>query len=91
MKQAFERVAAAFPDFKLATQPRPDGYYLLVLQRQDGKELKRAVPSTQFSAPERVDWLISAIRRDLAQEAGLPPPSVTTLQSQSRSCLPTYL
>lgn len=84
-----EQIVAAFPDYTVTMQPRPDGSQLLTLER-DGEQIKRIIPSPQLSAPVRVEWLISALRRDLAKNAGMLPPA-HTLQSQHPRSLPQYV
>ncbi len=72
MSVCLKTIAAAFPDFAVNAQQRPDGGQLIVLER-DGVQVKRAIPSPQLSAPVRTEWVISAIRRDLEAGATISP------------------
>ncbi|MET1079952.1 MAG: DUF3509 domain-containing protein [Pseudomonas sp.] len=75
--------SAAFPDFDIATQIRPDGGLLLTLHAGDRIIAKRSLPFGQFNSPLQLEWQISAIRRDLALDAAMAP-AVVALQSHSR-------
>lgn len=88
MSLDIQEIIEAFPEYSITSQKRPDGSYLLAMSR-DGVQIKRVLPSLLMSAPLRTEWVISAIRRDINQDAGLTP-SVGGLQSQSRAALPTY-
>ncbi len=87
---AAEKVlSAAFPEFEVLTQPRPDGGLLLTLRNDDRDIIKRALSKGQTQTNIQLEWVISSIRRDLALEAGISP-AIARLQSQSRTGLPTY-
>lgn len=90
MKQVGEIFTAAFPEFDVDTLPRPDGSLLLILQRDGHPVLRRALSYGQLHCRLQLEWLIGAVRRDLAMEAG-KAPSITALQSQSRLRLPRYV
>ena len=81
-------ICNAFPTFEVSTQLRPNGGVLVVLREGD-RELKRAIPADQAQSKIHLEWVVSAIRRDLAIEAG-EAPVISDLQSQSRVRLPTY-
>lgn len=89
MKTSLERISAAFPQFRVSAKERPDGDYLISLQDEDGRQIRRVLPYQSLDSIERTDWLIGAIRRDLAVAAGLRP-SIKELQSQRGHHLPTY-
>jgi hypothetical protein len=89
MQLAIDTLTAAFPEFDVHTQTRPGGGLLLTLMSGDQRILQRAVPFNQCNSTLQLEWLISAIRRDLALEAGMSPV-IANLQSQSRVKLPTY-
>lgn len=89
MQLAIETLTAAFPDFEVHTQTRPGGGLLLTLMSGERRILQRAVPYNQCTSKLQLEWLIAAIRRDLALEAGMAPV-IANLQSQSRVKLPTY-
>lgn len=80
--QANLAFCAAFPDFDVATQVRPDGGVLLILGSGDRMIARRAMAQGQFNTPAQLEWQISAIRRDLALEAGLSP-RIAALQGQA--------
>ncbi|MBT8766550.1 DUF3509 domain-containing protein [Pseudomonas boanensis] len=80
-------LANAFPDYELSTAPRPDGGYVLTLERE-GKSFQRVVP--RIGAAAQLDWLISTLKRDLALEFGEVPP-VESLKVLHRKPLPRYL
>ncbi|QGZ28754.1 DUF3509 domain-containing protein [Stutzerimonas stutzeri] len=86
---AAEILAAAFPEFEVLTNPRPDGGLLLTLRNNDRDVIKRALSKGQTQTQIQLEWVISSIRRDLALEAGMSP-AIARLQSQSRTGLPTY-
>ncbi|MGV8841742.1 MAG: DUF3509 domain-containing protein [Pseudomonas sp.] len=81
--------AAAFADFDVTTQIRPDGSLLLTLNSDERVIIRRAIDVGQFNTPLQLEWQVGAIRRDLALGAGRSPV-IATLQSQSRTSLPTY-
>ncbi|WP_120994811.1 DUF3509 domain-containing protein [Stutzerimonas urumqiensis] len=89
MNLAQRTLIAAFSEFDVVTEPRPDGGLLLTLRNDDRVILKRAISRGQTQTAVQLDWVISSIRRDLALEAGMSP-SIAHLQSQSRIGLPTY-
>lgn len=89
MNLALTTLTAAFPEFDVTTETRPGGGLLLTLFSDDVKILQRAIPFGQCNSSVQLEWIISAIRRDLALEAGMPPV-IANLQSQSRVRLPSY-
>lgn len=89
MSNVTKSLTAAFPEFDVVTDKRPDGGVLLTL-RNDGQDiLRRAISPGQAASSVHLEWVISSIRRDLALEAGMSP-AIAHLQSQSRTALPTY-
>lgn len=88
MNLALESFTCAFPQFSVHISTRPGGG-LLVTLKDAARELQRAIPADQIQSALHLEWIISAIRRDLALEAGVPP-SIDNLQSQSRVRLPAY-
>lgn len=84
-----EKFASVFSDFEVITQPRPDGGMLLCLRGRDGRQVRRSVSYTQLNTPVQLEWVISALRRDLADQAS-ELPAISMLQSQHRFDLPTY-
>ncbi|WIN05427.1 MULTISPECIES: DUF3509 domain-containing protein [Pseudomonas] len=84
-----EKFASVFSDYTVTTQPRPDGGVLLSLRTQDGKQIRRSVSYAQLHTAVQLEWVISAIRRDLAAQAS-ELPAISMLQSQHRFDLPTY-
>jgi len=82
-------LAAAFPEFEVVTNPRPDGGLLLTLRNDDRDIIRRALSKGQTQTNVQLEWVISSVRRDLALEAGMSP-AIARLQSQSRTGLPTY-
>ncbi|WP_028239165.1 DUF3509 domain-containing protein [Stutzerimonas azotifigens] len=89
MTAAQHTLTAAFPEFEVVTEPRPDGGLLLTLRNADRVILKRAISRGQTQTAVQLEWVICSIRRDLALEAGMSP-SIVHLQSHSRAGLPTY-
>jgi hypothetical protein len=89
MSMALDTLSAAFPNYDVITDTRPGGGLRLTLKSGEETVLQRAIPATQCTSKMHLEWVISAIRRDLALEAGVPP-SIVNLQSQSRVRLPTY-
>ncbi|GAB3461588.1 DUF3509 domain-containing protein [Azotobacter salinestris] len=89
MKQIEETLIAAFPEYDVLLEQRPDGSLLFTLQQDEHPVMRRALSPTQMQNSLQLDWLIGAIQRDLAIEAG-KAPMVARLQSQSRLRLPTY-
>ncbi|MFC3608392.1 DUF3509 domain-containing protein [Stutzerimonas tarimensis] len=89
MPNVTNMLTAAFPEFDVVTDKRPDSGILLTL-RHDGQDIvRRAISPGQASSALQLEWVISSIRRDLALEAGMSP-AIAHLQSQSRTALPTY-
>ena len=84
-----EKFASVFSAYQVATQSRPDGGILLTLRSADGKQVKRSISYSQLHSAEQLSWAISAIRRDLAEQAS-ELPVISMLQSQHRFALPTY-
>lgn len=89
MNSALQQIAAAFADFQMTAQPRPDGGYLLILRRQDATEVRRVVTASQLATSAGTQWLINALRRDMALQFGEVPP-VDALRMLRQSGLPTY-
>jgi hypothetical protein len=83
-----EKFSSLFCNFDVTTQDRPDGGILLTL-RSEGKEFKRSISYQQLHNGDQLSWVISAIRRDLAEQAS-ELPQISMLQSQQRFALPTY-
>ena len=88
MKLALESFTSAFPLFSVQVAMRPGGGLLVTLKDTE-RELQRAIPSEHKHSTLHLEWIISAIRRDLALEAG-QAPNIDNLQSQSRVRLPVY-
>lgn len=84
-----EKFSSLFSNFEVTTQPRPDGGILLTLRNSEGKQFKRSISYAQLHAADQLSWVISAIRRDLAEQAS-ELPQISMLQSQNRFALPTY-
>lgn len=84
-----EKFASLFSNFEVTTQPRPDGGILLTLRSSEGRVFKRSISYQQLHAGDQLSWVISAIRRDLAEQAS-ELPQISMLQSQQRFALPTY-
>ncbi len=84
-----EKFSSLFSNFEVTTQPRPDGGILLTLRNQEGKVFKRSISYQQLHAGDQLSWVISAIRRDIAEQAS-ELPQISMLQSQQRFALPTY-
>lgn len=84
-----EKFVSVFSAYQVTTQPRPDGGVLLTLRAADGKQTKRCLTYGQLHNAEQLSWAISAIRRDLAEQAS-ELPVISMLQSQQRFALPTY-
>ena len=76
-------------NFEVTTQPRPDGGILLTLRGAEDKVFKRSISYQQLHNGDQLSWVISAIRRDLAEQAS-ELPQISMLQSQQRFALPTY-
>jgi hypothetical protein len=83
-----DKFASVFSTYDVTTQPRPDGGILLTL-RSEGKQVKRSISYQQLHTADQLTWVISAIRRDLAEQAS-ELPHISMLQSQNRFALPTY-
>ncbi len=84
-----EKFTSLFSNYKVTTQARPDGGILLTLSGGEGKEFKRSISYQQLHNGDQLTWVISAIRRDLAEQAS-ELPQISLLQSQQRFALPTY-
>ncbi|MBA1200730.1 DUF3509 domain-containing protein [Pseudomonas capeferrum] len=84
-----QKFASVFSAYQVTTQPRPDGGILLSLRTPDGKVTRRVLSYSQMHSAEQLSWAISAIRRDLAEQAS-ELPVINMLQSQQRFALPTY-
>jgi hypothetical protein len=84
-----EKFTSLFSNFDVTTQARPDGGILLTLRSTEGKVFKRSISYQQLHAGDQLSWVISAIRRDLAEQAS-ELPQISMLQSQQRFALPTY-
>ncbi|AIR89935.1 DUF3509 domain-containing protein [Pseudomonas cremoricolorata] len=84
-----QKFTSVFPAYQVNTQPRPDGGVLLTLRATDGKVSRRVLSYSQLHSAEQLSWAISAIRRDLAEQAS-ELPVISMLQSQQRFALPTY-
>lgn len=84
-----QKFTSVFPAYQVNTQPRPDGGVLLTLRATDGKVSRRVLSYAQLHSAEQLSWAISAIRRDLAEQAS-ELPVISMLQSQQRFALPTY-
>ena len=83
-----EKFSSLFSNFEVTTQNRPDGGILLTLSAED-KVFKRSISYQQLHNGDQLSWVISAIRRDLAEQAS-ELPQISMLQSQQRFALPTY-
>ncbi|AEJ12049.1 DUF3509 domain-containing protein [Pseudomonas plecoglossicida] len=84
-----EKFVSVFSAYQVNTQARPDGGVLLTLRAADGKVTRRVLTYAQLHSAEQLSWAISAIRRDLAEQAS-ELPVISMLQSQQRFALPTY-
>jgi len=84
-----DKFASVFSNYDVTTQPRPDGGILLTLRSSEGKQVKRSISYQQLHTADQLTWVISAIRRDLAEQAS-DLPQISMLQSQNRFALPTY-
>nr|WP_256562574.1 MULTISPECIES: DUF3509 domain-containing protein [unclassified Pseudomonas] len=84
-----EKFSSLFSHFDVTTQARPDGGILLTLRSSEGKVFKRSISYAQLHCGDQLSWAISAIRRDLAEQAS-ELPNISMLQSQHRFALPTY-
>ena len=84
-----QKFASVFSAYSVNTQPRPDGGILLTLRAADGKVTRRVLTYGQMHSAEQLSWAISAIRRDLAEQAS-ELPMINMLQSQQRFALPTH-
>ena len=89
MSLAHQLLSAAFPDMKVRTTSRPDGGLLITLEDVSGMEVNRAISHAQSRSQTQLEWLVSAIKRDMALNEG-KTPTVGRLQSQSRYELPRY-
>jgi len=84
-----DKFSSVFSNFDVTTQARPDGGILLTLRNSEGKQIKRSISYQQLHTADQLTWVISAIRRDLAEQAS-DLPQISMLQSQNRFALPTY-
>lgn len=84
-----EKFTSVFSAYQVTTAPRPDGGILLTLRASDGVVTRRVLTYGQLHSAEQLSWAISAIRRDLAEQAS-DLPVISMLQSQQRFALPTY-
>ena len=84
-----EKFASLFSNYKVITQARPDGGILLTLSGSEGRVFKRSISYQRLHNGDQLTWVISAIRRDLAEQAS-ELPTISMLQSQQRFALPTY-
>ncbi|KAF1030336.1 MAG: hypothetical protein GAK37_01420 [Pseudomonas sp.] len=84
-----DKFASVFSQYNVTTQARPDGGILLTLRNSEGKQVKRSISYQQLHNADQLTWVISAIRRDLAEQAS-ELPQISLLQSQNRFALPTY-
>ena len=84
-----DKFASVFSAYDVTTQARPDGGILLTLRNTEGKQIKRSISYQQLHTADQLTWVISAIRRDLAEQAS-ELPQISMLQSQHRFALPTY-
>ena len=84
-----EKFVSVFPAYQVDTKSRPDGGILLTLRAADGTMTRRVLSYAQLHSAEQLSWAISAIRRDLAEQAS-ELPVISMLQSQQRFALPTY-
>ncbi|KII27342.1 hypothetical protein NL64_27975 [Pseudomonas fluorescens] len=85
-----EKFASLFSNFEVSTQARPDGGILLTLRGGvEDRVFKRSISYQQLHNGDQLSWVISAIRRDLAEQAS-ELPQISMLQSQQRFALPTY-
>ncbi|MGF7111132.1 hypothetical protein QF017_000601 [Pseudomonas laurylsulfatiphila] len=84
-----EKFTSLFSNYTVTTQARPDGGILLTLSGGEGKVFKRSISYQQLHNGDQLTWVISAIRRDLAEQAS-ELPQISLLQSQQRFALPTY-
>lgn len=80
----FDKLVSAFPEYQLSSKSRPDGGFVLTLERE-GKTFQRVVAATV-----QLDWLVSTLKRDLALEHGEVPP-LDSLKMLHRKPLPRYL
>lgn len=83
-------ISAAFPFFKVSTAVRPGGGLLLTMKGEDGTKIIRAIPFDGYQTAEKVQWVVAAIKRDLALKAGVTPKE-EHLHYRTREPLPTYL
>lgn len=84
-----EKFSSLFANYDVTTQARPDGGILLTLSGGEDKVFKRSISYRQLHNGDQLMWVISAIRRDLAEQAS-ELPQISMLQSQQRFALPTY-
>ncbi len=80
-----EKFTSLFSNYEVSTAPRPDGGILLTLRSSDGKVFKRALSYQQLHAGDQLSWAISAIRRDLAEQAS-ELPQIAMLAEPAAFC-----
>ncbi|MES2817957.1 MAG: DUF3509 domain-containing protein [Pseudomonadota bacterium] len=88
MNEVLNEFAAAFPQFSVAIESRPDGGAVVSL-KDESLLLRRALTSQQCICGKERAWVVEALRRDLALNTG-SAPDIKKLQSQNRFALPTY-
>lgn len=81
-----KKLAKAFPDYEFSAHLRPDGGYVVALEK-DGIRFQRVVPALKVA--EQLEWTISTIKRDMALELGEVPP-VESLKNLHKTPLPRY-
>lgn len=81
-----KQLAKAFPDYALSAQRRPDGGYVVVLEKDDTR-FQRLVPA--LKQPAQLELIIATLRRDIALELGEVPP-VESLRNLHSTPLPRY-
>ena len=88
MTAAIQQISAAFPDYLVSANRRPDDSYLLVLAKEN-VQIKRVINAKNFNSEAGTEQVIHALQRDIALESGQLPGN-TSLRF-SCSDLPTYL
>lgn len=90
MTYQIEKLLSAFSEFQTSTQSRPDGGLLFKLRDKNGRNVVRALSYHQLQSSLQVEWVIGAIRRDLAMQVA-ELPAIASLQSQHRFDMPAYI
>jgi len=90
MTHQIEKLLSAFTEFQISTQSRPDGGLLFKLRDRSGRSVSRALSYHQMQSSLQIEWVIGAIKRDLATQPG-EMPAIASLQSQHRFDMPTYI